>query len=589
MLSNLVNFNNEKYSLLNKEKKREFVLNYMLDSSKKLGRLLELSELSILGLTRQTLRETWISLGNIHNRKEFSDLGIVTMNDFSELKRARTKREIAKHNRFCVVTVETNRKVPKERLKSLENYCRRQKAMILIFVVGKNKLMIDPIVKDHHFITEKIELTKNLELIPINNTSGQSIAESVAKYTKHSLIVPHYTLSKVPIPTGPGKQPRLAMSTGTISNDQPLFSDKLDDMLKNEFMKNIRHEISMFIIETSGDFFFERPVMFDTDGSFIDLTKTGFMRFSPNGKISKETPEWLHLGDWHSGETSIVAKRNHHALAVLVRPKIVIFNDMYSHLGPSHHNENDPIAQYHLSQTPALTPESEFKILANDMKEWHNLKGLNKTQFIVVESNHDDHLAKSVKKGIMDKHPALLKIKSEITLALIKGERLTEWGLKQYANFSSKRMKFLGRNEEFSILSSNGKIYGHLHGDIGNRGAKNSTSAASGLSLSTGCAIVGHTHEPRIIPGISNCGRGNGGVWYSGTSTCVDGPNMPHYAQNSANAWLITSTLVFKGKGRILRTHITVVGGIIGIDFGKPVERLDNNTYNAMFKGRKIA
>jgi hypothetical protein len=588
MLSKIKRFDTSEYSELTKEEKKDYVLDYVLEVTAKLTRLPEQSELTFLSLTRSVIRENWVALGNLYRHPDFEKMGIVTWNDFSELKMAKTRKEIKKHNRFLITTVESNRKIPKERLQAIQSYCKKRNALLLVFVMGKDKLMMDPEMKKHHLILETINLTNTLSLLPISNSSPQPLSDSIAHYTKNSFIVPHYKLSKSPIPTGPNKIPRLAMSTGTISGNEPLYTEKGDGLVKSEFVKDISHEISMYVIETSGEFFFERPIMFDTDHSFIDLTKDGFVRYLPNGKTKSETPEWHHLGDWHSGETSMQAKRNNHLLAKITKPKFIIFNDLHSHLGPSHHNDKDPIYQYHLSRTPLIHPSAEFKILANDMKEWHDIKELKNTKFVVVESNHDDHLAKAVKQGIMEKHPGLLKARTELTLALINGERLTEWGLKEYAGFESKRIQYLSRNEEFSVKSKVGKLYGHLHGDLGNRGSKNSTSSTSGLSLSSGCAVVGHTHESRIIPGISSCGLGNGGVWYSGTSTCVYGPDMPHYAKDSANAWLITSTIVFQGKGRILRTQITVIGGQIGIDFGKPQNIADTSTYTESLKKTRL-
>jgi hypothetical protein len=493
--------------------------------------------------------------------------GVFLPEDFSSLQFENLKKQIRKHKRFVITTAVCGAKVNENFYKSLQNYCKKTKALLLIMPSGADLVTLDPKLKGEAIVTRELFLNSNIKLDPVllnpkvirpmsglNRIGGRSTSTIFAapKLTKES------------VATDTGKYPHIIMTTGAITD--PSYADLKKVMKKKvDHVAEYDHDLACIIIETADDVFFhEREMQADLDGSVVDFTMRGPMRYLPNGKITKAEVLNFNVPDWHCFETSEFAYSLFPKMAAIMKPKSISLHDVTSVLTHTHHTKGNKLISAQIEES-GIEPVAEIQMFADDLNMW--LKSCD-AQIYIVGSNHPEHLIKAVAEGTLDT-PSTWKTYLELALAMINGHDPLQWGLKHYAQFKSNRVTFLGRDDRHVEKSSTGhEIAFHFHGDKSANGAKNSGESL-GIAVAVGTAVINHSHSPRIMAGGTLGGRGPGSIWVGGTSTVVDGPEKPHYALGCPSSWLQTATITYKGA-RFLRQQITLVGGTFCLDSGTP-------------------
>ena len=585
-----------------KQVQRELVLEHVRIFIQKRNRVPSINELSDQGLTRAVIRETFQTIHSLiyelknHEPTLFSKMFIDE--DFSEEEWKKTKAKISGKKRvYVITTVEDNGIVRRDCLKSIETYCKHRNGTDLYIpsAPGKNKLTdMDPILKGKNFILNDVYLNRHLKICPIQ-MSQKAIKPTTGLSgigtRSVSVIYPSSKLTLEPIATDIDSSPHYLITTGALTqpkawgtlqttDEKELSPEMMSNIVsKSDYVNVSYHEISALIVEIYDDnYYFMREAMFDIDGSFVDISPTGYKRFHPNGKITPVLNiDSLTPGDYHCLETSQTAKKTIIELLHLLGPNKLNLHDFYSHLAHGHHTFTNPIVGALIEEMGLGNPINELKFAASELRELLKAakKKNSKAKVNIIKSNHDEHLEKAVIMGILSRDTTR-RFGSECTLALLDGRDLIEWGIERYSSLTSPDIKFLSRESKLTLENFFGNLAQHFHGDKGNRGAKNSATLTGGLAVSSGCATVGHTHEDRILPGNNNGGLGNGGVWYVGTSQVTSGKYRPEYSKGSPGAWMQSMIVTITSPGgRILRQHLRIIGGIIGMEFGTPKEYED--------------
>ena len=556
--------------------KIEYVLEDYAAFVKEHGRLPSGNELKDeFSITRKTVEHHFGNYERLmraalkENPKAFE--GVFLPEDFGKDQFETLKREIPKYKRFVVTTAITGQKVHEAGLKALLNYCEKKKAKLLILPLGKDLLTLDSKLKGFGIVTRELNLNSNIKLAPVRlseKTMAPMAGLARIGARSESIIYPAPKLTKISVPTSLNRLPHILATPGCITVAS--YGEKSDTKMikKSDYIAEADHELAAIIVEVANDhFFFQREMQIDVDGSVVDISPKGAFRYHANGKVTPETARAISIGDWHSGHTAQAAYDLFPAIANAAKAEKILLHDVFNMSSHNHHSAHSSIEGAQIEERGDDDIVSEIEGLAEDFEMW-----LKKTkgQIEVVASNHPEHLNKAIAEGYLNK-PSSFRIYLQMALAMLDGMDPLQYGLKEYAGFSSKRVRFLSR-EDSSVLKSrikgpNGKIQSitcqlNFHGDKGANGARGPQS----LTVALGCAIVGHTHTPAIY--ASNNGLGQ---WVNGTSTCINGKDVPAYARGSASSWLQTSTLAFlQPGGKILRTQVTLVGGQWHLESGTP-------------------
>jgi len=488
---------------------------------------------------------------------------VFTYEDFSDSVWATTLNKLSKYKTFIVTTAISGGKIDKKAMAAAKNLAKRRNAALCIIPSGNDLLQLDPALKGELLLFNEFWINSNLKVLPVNlSPTSVKPQTGMARVGARacSVILGAPKLSKDSIPTDNDKLPHLIMTTGAITS--PAYKKKGVLVNKQSFVASSDHNMSAILVEVEGDLFWERVLEFNTDGSVVDVNEKGAERFFADGSVKKEVPLNLNVGDWHAGETSAITYEAWPELAKLVKPKSISLHDVFSFHGHSHHTADNLLETVRIAENNLANPLNEFKRLAMDLSMW---SAMSPTSLIkIVASNHNEHLRKAIQERNLDK-PETFRIFCDLSIAALDGNDPVEYGIKKYAKFSNKNVEFMTRESRHVYRNKSGEILLHLHGDVGGNGSRGGASGGSGgsLAVSSGCAIVGHTHTPGIFPGNTEGSAGNGGLWINGTSTCIN-RNRPAYARGSASSWLQTSTLLFGQEGgRFTRTQLTVVDGRI--------------------------
>jgi hypothetical protein len=500
---------------------------------------------------------------------------IFCSDDFTEEKFLELKRDVKRYKRFVITTAVVGAKVNRPFLKALKTYCEKRKAKLLVIPTGHDLTKLDPVLKGEGLVLRELRLNSNIKIDPmLLNPKVLRPLSGLGRIGERSIstIYGAPKLTKESLATDVGRFPHWIFTTGAITN--PAYKDlSMHLHKKTDVVATHDHDLACIVVEVADDqFFFQREMQADLDGSVVDLTVMGPVRYRGDGSTKSERALNFNVPDWHHGETAEDCYQIWPKLASVSRAKTVSLHDVTSSLGHTHHTVTDRIKSAQIEESGFADPAFEIQGFADDMKMW--LKAC-KAEFYIVGSNHPEHLNRSVAEGTLDR-PGTYRTYLELALAMLDGADPLQWGLKNYAGFSSSRVNFLSRETRHVLKNKFGEMALHFHGDKGNDGAKNS-GQSSGIAISAGCAIINHLHSPKIIAGNTDGGKGNGGVWVGGTSTCVEGDERPGYARGGGgSSWLKTATFVYGSEtGRFLRQQVTIVGGQWCLDSGTPKETKD--------------
>lgn len=405
--------------------------------------------------------------------------------------------------------------------KSIRQFCKHREAKLVVFpmrgITSKDEEYNEDVLKEleSSFFTDYV-FNSNVEGFDIGMSPTQmnplTGLERIAE--RSSVIVASPKQNMDTIPVGNVGVPHIIQSTGSIT--RPLYvQNRIGLLASND------HIVGGIVLEVEDDYIFHiRQVQADKDGSFYDLNN----KYTLSEVKENISAEAFVMGDIHCGNEDPSAMKAWKEILDEVKPKHVLFHDLFDSQSISHHLENNITAKANRENIFALL-NSE---LDNVCKFLHELTSKYKdTTFSVVASNHDEHLNRYLDEGrfIRDHHNYRLALQ----LALYRCDGLNP--IEEYLNHrfgAIKNLKWLRRDEDFKIAG----VQLAVHGDHGPNGARGSLG---GLEKSYHNSITGHAHSPKILRD----------AWQVGTSTKFD---MNYNVGPSS--WLHASCLLYNNGQR---------------------------------------
>lgn len=435
---------------------------------------------------------------------------------------------IAGHNKFVITSAVNGAEMDQNFYKSIKNYCKKNKALLLVIPVEDKVLVNNQYPKGWYFdkqlkkdfvVFNETSLNENLMISSIRVKADQvQPSTGIGRFThkKGSFIFGSTKQNLDYQPTANLAFPRASMTTGVITKP------KYDVTNKTKYIANNDHINGAIIVEIEDkNIYHFRQIQSDNNGHFADLGK----KYSPT-KVKKYVPATFVLGDIHYGSTDEMALDCWLAVAQETGVKEVVLHDIFDGISVSHWSENNLVVRTQQAAQGLLSLEEELKITAQGLNLLTKNFGLN---VVVVASNHDEFIHRYLKENRFQKDYPNYQVAAQLALDYIKGQDPLKSGLIKFGGLDDSKVKFLSRHDDYLIAD----IQLAAHGDIGSNGKRNPSLA--GLENAYGAAVTAHSHTAGILRGI----------WRVGTTSKMQlGYNI------GASSWTHSSCLVYDDGSR---------------------------------------
>jgi hypothetical protein len=432
--------------------------------------------------------------------------------------------------------VQNNTETNYDFLASLELYCERNKAeLIIIPTVHQEVLYPFPLMSwdcdEKYLRREKFSMNGMVNCIAnikINVAAENPLGGLDSLSKGKTLIVPHNQLQMRSLPVAVDEHPAILCTTGTISERNYIKSKSGE---KAEF----NHSNSAVFLDFNDDSYHLRILNGDENGGFYDID--GYYLVNKFTKLSEV--EALITGDEHvivnCSEVSNATYHDAKSIVNTLRPKKIIRHDVLDCFTISHHHRKDNFIQYSKFINNMNSIEEELadtiKYIEETTPEW--------SETYIVSSNHHDHLKRWLTEVDPKVEPWNAKLFHKLTYMMLdeidkakeQGKFLVPDPFKLYVEDGGTKIKFVGRNQSFKIFD----IELSNHGDKGANGSRGSLSQFSKFSEKV---VIGHSHTPGI----------NKGAYSVGTSTSK---NLEYVSGPSS--WMNTHCVIYpNGKRQLI-------------------------------------
>lgn len=521
--------------------KQQEIVNIYISLCKKLKRKITLNDLHDSGVPKYSVEHHFQSLSRLSEAVRKSNPDVFNDIKISDILGPKSIKEldntVKKHKRFLITTAVTDCQVHPEFLASMENYCKRNNATILVVVSS------DPAAKNNKYgnIDRRIINSKYAFPVVKDTTLNSNIHISTIKLSaKH--IDPLTGLARISqrngsfiyaspkqrmksVPVSNVKLPHVLMTTGAITLPDYSTDNYMSD--RTAVIADNDHIMGAIVVEiVDNDIYHFRQIQSDLEGSFIDLG----VQYNSDNSISSVIPEAFVLGDWHAKETDPTARAAWEDVMKALKPRTLVLHDAFSGVSINHHEDNRHILKAQRSAANELDIASELKVLASDLNELSKLV----KQIVVVKSNHDEFLSRYLQDGKYIEDPQNHRISLILALHMLDGGDPLKYGVEMHG-LKTNKVKWLMRDEDFKIA----RIQLGAHGDLGANGARGSLRA---MEAAYGNSVSGHSHSPEILRGAWQCGTSsylklsyNRGPSSWMHSSCLVYPNGSRQLINSIN------------------------------------------------------
>ena len=435
-----------------------------------------------------------------------------------------------------------------EFLESIKQYCKHRNALLIV-IPGRyrNPTSIgESIVRESgeywadevapYLMNHRKELCKNLVVMgdiktqptatgPLNGlesiTGGMSGVFGHPKVQVKAVATPQHSLPKILATTG----------SITLSNYSASKAGSKGDH---------HHIIGATVIEIEGDTYHMRQISAEDDGGFTDLD----YQYTPNGKHKAPRAAGLTLGDLHTEFIDEDCERitflDRNSIIKTLKPEKVVMHDWFDGYSGSHHHHKKVFINYAKHHSGMNNVEKEVLRTFERTKTWL----VPDTEFIVVGSNHNEHLLTWLERGepkydpenALFYHKTMVKVLSGVEMGETAAHVPNPLELLAREHLEFDGMRFLTRKESLMIAG----VENSFHGDKGINGARGTVSSFKDIGVKSN---TGHGHSPAI----------EGGHFRAGTNSRLD----LEYAEG-LSSWLHTDILTYaNGK----RTLIHKIGG----------------------------
>lgn len=417
---------------------------------------------------------------------------------------------ISEHRRFFVTTAVTGCKPHEDALAAVQNYCKRNKAALLVLPCSdpanqkehKNKWSLDASLPKKSIVFKDVALNDNIVLSTIKMSAKQLQPLTGMKrlsQKKGSTIVasPKQFLEFVANSNNNQEIPRALMSTGAITK-----ADYRTDMYMSErtaSLAEMDHTLGGVIVEVkNGKIFFFRHVQMDPKtGSFTDIDR----KYNADGSVEKVTADLVQTGDWHVLSTDPTTRKVAKEMVEAVRPKYLTFEDFFDGITINPHERHNLISLSKKAKKGLLALDHELEACRKEIDEVSKWPA---GEIIMKYGNHEDFLKRWLADGAFMDEPMNKIIGMKLTIALEELEIMPfEYAMRElYGLEQPDKVKFLGINDSFKVND----IENGAHGHMGKGGRRNPTMAE--IEECYGASNVGHNHSAAIFRSVFRVGTG---------------------------------------------------------------------------------
>lgn len=482
---------------------------------------------SNLSLLKEAAKN-WAEENDPNAFNEIIDASIFTKENFQILK-----DNVKKHKRFVVTTAVVGCPVHEGFLDSIQTYCKRKDAMLLVLPAADPSSAgdwnLDSDLGSQSIVMGDLPLNSNLFLCSIKQSAKQidpttgldRIGQRNGSFIYAS---PKQRLKFMPVSNV--KHPHAEMTTGAITLPRYYSFDITEKYMseRTAYIANHDHVIGAIIVEiVDKNRYHFRQIQANSSGSFVDLGD----HYSGN-KVTKMYAEALNMGDWHSGETDPSAKQTWKEVVELVKPKKLFVHDGFNGLSINPHEEFAQIRRAILAENGLLNLRTEIVGFAQDLDEMASWKPIE--EIIVVKSNHDIFLDRWLQNGKYVTDANNYTIGVELANAMVKGLNPLKYGVEQAGLKAKDKVRWLNIDEDYFIAKIQCGAHGH-------KGPKGSRGTLASMEKSYGQSVTGHAHGPEILRG----------AWQNGTSTYL----KLSYNEGPSD-WVHSSTIIYPNGMRQL-------------------------------------
>lgn len=541
------------------EKKREVLEAYvgLVESGTYFPSLLDLKR---IGITREVMRHSFGKLSSLRSfAKEMmpdSFEGSVDIEEYvSEEYLSYLDEEIKRHKRFVITTAVAGQKVHPRFIESMRNYCKVNKAKLLILpshdpahnLDQQIDWHFDPTVLADDIVFEETSLNSNFFISGIRVTAKQinpitglnEISQIKGSFVSAS---PKQFLEYDPVSAN--KLPHARMTTGACTI--PNYKSSKGNSQRTSYLAEFQHVVGAIVVEVADkNIYHFRQIQAAENGTFCDLGK----EYSPNKvkALSGADAPILVMGDYHAGEHDETAVKAWTEVINQLGVQEVVFHDMFNGASINHHEEHDIMNRAMRIRKGLNSLETELTITANEFDRILGLKSVKSA--VVVKSNHDDFIDRWVRPYKFAKDPVNAEfgtlLAADLILASKAGIKKDFFKTALELNGAPKHMdkiKWLSADDDYTI----GGIHLGAHGDRAANGARGSIK---GLAKSYPYCVIGHSHTPGIFKGAFQVGT---------TSLLRLGYNK------GPSSWVHASCLVYRNGQRQLINSINGVWKLNG-------------------------
>lgn len=526
------------------EKKHRIIEDYAT-LFEKLNRSPKMDELVESGHTKDSVKHHFSSLTKLEQiaREEYPDkfFDVDIAEILSEDMSDKLHEVVKRFKKFMIVTAVTGCQVHDGFHASLKNFCKVNKAALLVLVASDpahNKSnnkggygTIDMklakecvVVEDTHLNSNFFISTIKLSAKQINPTTGLSdIGQREGSFVfaspKQSMILES---------TSNEKLPHVMMTTGAIT--KPNYVTEMYMSERTAYIADKHHVMGAVYVNVFDDenYGYTQIQMLSEDGSFVHFGK----RYHPNNKTTEEVPEVLVCGDWHSGETDPLVRKCTEEMLNFFKPRKVAMHDTFNGKSINHHEEHNTVAkaQHFMQGIPSL--EQEIIGLRDDL-DWFSRQV---NEVVIVKSNHDEFLGKDYlryAKYIRDPQNHYFSL--SLAQAMMEGKDPLKFATEK-VGLKARNIRWLQRDDDFKVAG----IQLGAHGDIGPAGTRGNIK---NMRKSYGMSVTGHSHSP--------------GIWHGAYAVGTSSLLKLGYNQGPGN-WMQTHCVVYQDGSRQL---INMIGG----------------------------
>lgn len=391
--------------------------------------------------------------------------------------------------RYVVTSVLNNKSVDQNFLKTLESYCKINRAKLLIIPVryisnmsGEDewypKDVLPYLLEDN--LTIDGALCKILGGLRISATAENPLSGIDPMSKGDSLIIGHPQVQMKTLPVLEGFDSPILWTTGTVSENA--YSDT-----KLGYKAAFNHSQSALLVDFTDDTLHIRNLNYDGEG-FNDLE----YRYTFKGK-KKERALVLVTGDEHAIFANRDVKNatylNSDSIIKTVKPSYIVRHDVLDSHTISHHDKTNFLKRYQKHFTGYNNLEDELKITLAHIQE----TSPSGVENIIVSSNHNDHLTRWLNESDPKQDPENALLYHELmflTLSEIQSGNTDVDPFELWVNNQAHLLNVVFTHRK-SVKFSDIEV--GIHGDKGANGTRG--SRASFAKLPEKC-IIGHSHSP---------------------------------------------------------------------------------------------